>query len=225
METRVSRQPLTDPELLESNTTFFIATVVAAVFVLLAGVLRLQADYFELDYSTGARPSMDTPDHGAQVWDVHVLALAIAYAGMFTALLSWLWQAYRKRPPHVWAVVPMLIVGALVAVVAMPKPFEFQARLYAGPAFPTYVLIAQDSADFIDGNEDRWLGYQETIEDELYYDEATSESRYFQCRTQREWWVGKLAIRRSFYPILDDANQLKLFQEHCTPTQPKDEFG
>ncbi|WP_374335613.1 hypothetical protein [Leeia sp.] len=161
---------------------------------------------------------------GLEIWGLNQLFMLLSALFMLMGLGCMLWLRWRGKSPSMWLSMLLLPVALFLLITFYPRPFEFQLRYYQGPAFATYVLLAQDSGDFIDGNEDRFYGQMDKRGVETYYLD-NGESRYFDCITERNWWWGKLAVHHGRYFILDANHHLALLQQYCKPTAAPAEAG
>ncbi|MGB4811541.1 MAG: hypothetical protein WBP13_03540 [Methylophilaceae bacterium] len=200
------------PQKSEKNLSFIVLMLFASISAFITAILIIFGRYLEIGYKT-------TPDDisyaGMQIWDLHQVFTVITLVFIFCALVCFFWQKLFKKVLSLPSALLLLLLLMLWAVTFFPYPFEFQLRYYASASKGTYIILAQNSGDFIDGNEDSFAGSKQTGEVESFYDEKSTNTRNFNCVTNRAWWWRKLAISQSFYPILDKKNHLSLLEKNC----------
>ena len=194
------------------NLALMAMLILGSLSSFVTAILMISGRYIQLDY-------LATPDGsayaGMEIWGLNQVAAVITIILFTCAIISAAWpKAYEK--PITWPKLLLILFSLLfLGMTFFPWPFEFQVRQYHSASQQTYILLAQDSADFIDGNEETFTGSLKKEEIESFYPEQGADTREFNCVTETSWWWGKLAVIHNFYPILDKQNHLALLQKHC----------
>ena len=194
------------------NLALMAMLILGSLSSFVTAILMISGRYIQLDY-------LATPDGsayaGMEIWGLNQVAAVITIILFTCAIISAAWpKAYGK--PITWPKLLLILFSLLfLGMTFFPSPFEFQVRQYHSASQQTYILLAQGSADFIDGNEETFTGSLKKEEIESFYPEQGADTREFNCVTETSWWWGKLAVIHNFYPILDKQNHLALLQKHC----------
>lgn len=207
MDTQQSTQQPSSPP----NISFIVMILLSAVASFLTACLVMFGRYLELGYKTNAK---DVAYAGMQIWDLHHVFIVLTVVLYAAALIALIWPKLFNKPLGLLKMLALLLGLILLAITFFPRPFEFQVRHYTSASDGTYILLAQGSADFVDGNEGTFTGSIEEEKVESFYTKD-GNTRNFNCVTNEAWWWGKLAVTHHFYPILDDKNQLTLLETRC----------
>lgn len=194
-----------------ANISFAVMILLAGLSSVITAYLVMFGRYLELGYKTNAE---DVAYAGMQVWDLHHVFTVLTVVLFACALIALFWPKLFGKPLGLVKASASLFGLILLAVTFFPYPFEFQIRHYASASDGTYILLAQGSADFVDGNEGAFTGSLQEEKVESFYTKDGS-TRNFNCITNDAWWWGKLAVTHHFYPILDDKNHLTLLETRC----------
>ncbi len=208
------QQPSLSPKLAPAHTaniSFVIMMLLAGLSSFVTAYLVMFGRYLELGYKTNAA---DIAYAGMQIWDLHHVLTVLTLVLYACALACLFWPKLFGKPLGLPKASALLFGLTLLAVTFFPYPFEFQVRHYASASDGTYVLLAQGSADFVDGNEGAFTGNLQEEKVESFYTKD-GNTRNFNCVTNDAWWWGKLAVTHHFYPILDDKNHLTLLETRC----------
>lgn len=196
----------------DRNVALIVMLMLASISCVVTAVLMISGRYIQLSYQAN---SHGNPYAGMEIWGLNQVAVMFSLILFVCAAVSAVWpSAFAKNVT--WPKLLTILISLLfLSVTFFPSPFEFQVRQYHSASQQTYILLAQDSADFIEGNEALFTGSlkREKIED--FYPVNTSNAREFNCVTETSWWWGKLAVIHNFYPILDKQNHLQLLERNC----------
>lgn len=194
------------------NLALFATLALASLFSFLTAVLMITGRYTQVGYQADSDGSAYA---GMEIWGLNQVAAVITIILFACAIICAAWpKAYGKA--ITWPKLLLILFSLLLlGMTFFPWPFEFQVRQYHSASQQTYILLAQGSSDFIDGNEKTFTGSLKKEEIESFYPEHGADTREFNCVTETSWWWGKLAVIHNFYPILDKQNHLALLQKHC----------
>jgi hypothetical protein len=194
------------------NLLLPLLLLMAGASSLITALLTFNGRYLKIGYQ-------ELPDgvasKGMEVWGLHLIFLVLTILIYICVMLCLAWPKIVKKPLKKGQILSILFGLILLTIPFFPYPFEFQLRNYQSPSDVTYVLLAQGSADFIDGNENSFMGSQQKVNVEEFYNNDNGTVRRFNCIVNRDWWFGKLGIQNSFYPRLDNVNHLKLLENRC----------
>jgi hypothetical protein len=154
-----------------------------------------------------------------ETWGLGYLFALITLCLFLSAGFCIFWQHKFGRLITWWQAMLGFIILIFGLVTFYPPPFDLQLRYYDGPAYSSYIFLAQNSEDAVDGNDAHFTGSVEQEGLNVYYNEKESpyESKQFVCISERAWWWGKLTVSHNFHPILDEENQRLLLQKYCKP--------
>ena len=194
------------------NVALTVMLILGSLLSFITAVLMISGRYIQLGY-------LATPDGnayaGMEIWGLNEVAAVLTVIVFITAIISAVWpKVFAKNIS--WLQLSLSLLSLVfLGLTFFPWPFEFQVRQYHSASQHSYILLAQDSADFIEGNENIFTGSLRKEEIENFYPEHGADTREFNCVTETSWWWGKLAVIHNFYPILDKQNHLALLQKHC----------
>ncbi|MBC7756530.1 MAG: hypothetical protein H7Z20_07820 [Bdellovibrio sp.] len=207
---------------MKKSHLIFLVMLVSLLSLLTALTIFLAFDYFTIGLIKDAE---DLPIAGMQIWDIHKLLVVLIMATLVMGLVLFIGQKILKKTISNSGLVRLTGATFVLAIVFFPNPFEFQIRHYNGPAEATYIVFSGDSGDFIDDNEDIFMGKRiknSTAQitkllpnGEIDY---TLASDLYDCVEEKAYWFGHISVVHSFLPILDKKNGDVLIKKTCKPT-------
>jgi magnesium-transporting ATPase (P-type) len=179
--------------------------------------------YFTIGYVEEAK---DLPTAGMQIWDIQNVFVVLIIATLLSMLIVFLLHKILKKSISNIGLCCLLLGMYVLAIVFFPRPFEFQVRHYDGPANTTYMILSGTSGDFIDGNENIFMGTRIKNETQQITKKlANGEIDYalpsdlYDCVVEKAYWFGHVSVVQSFFPILDKKNGDNLILQRCKPAK------
>lgn len=200
------------------NLHLVILMVLISLFSFLTGLAIIFWRYFEIAYVV----LDDLSVSGTQIWDIHQLFLVLLLAIVFCLVLVIVLQKVFKKNLSNKGFIGLIISALILSIIFYPPKLEFQIRHYNNITDSTYINLTASSADFIDGNEDSFMGAITTKNTVQVYPihvdgsaDLSGESKIYECVEHQSYWFGHISIYQSFYPILDKINGDNKIKSRC----------